>query len=200
MSVPWHDVAMDVYASTDRLTLRRFTGDDVDLLVSLDSDPQVMFYINGGVPTSRHEIETDVLPAFLGHYQRWPGYGFFAVLERVSGDFVGWVHLRPEPGNADDEPELGYRLRRASWGKGYATEASRAVVTRAFAEFGALRVVANTMAVNAASRRVMEKTGLRFVRTFHADWPVRIPGDEFGDVEYAVTREEWEAAGATRRR
>jgi len=48
------------------------------------------------------------------------------------------------------------------------------------------------MAVNTASRRVMEKAGMRFVRTFHADWPVRIPGDEEGDVEYAIDRAQWE--------
>jgi hypothetical protein len=48
------------------------------------------------------------------------------------------------------------------------------------------------MAVNTASRRVMEKTGMRFMRTFHADWPVRIPGDEEGDVEYAIEREQCE--------
>ena len=49
------------------------------------------------------------------------------------------------------------------------------------------------MVVNVASRRVMEKVGMRLVRTFHADWPVRIDGDEHGDVEYVVTRREWEA-------
>ena len=53
------------------------------------------------------------------------------------------------------------------------------------------------MAVNTGSRRVMEKSGLRFVRTFHADWPVRIPGDEHGDVEYSITRIEWHADRAT---
>jgi RimJ/RimL family protein N-acetyltransferase len=47
------------------------------------------------------------------------------------------------------------------------------------------------MAVHTGSRRVMEKAGMRPVRTFHADWPDRIPGDEHGDVEYAITREEW---------
>jgi len=52
---------------------------------------------------------------------------------------------------------------------------------------------AETMAVNVASRRVMEKACLRFVRTFNADWPVRTPGDEEGDVEYAITRAQWEA-------
>lgn len=185
---------MDVFADTERLILRRFTPTDADLLVELDSDPAVMFYITAGVPTPREEIETDFLPAFLRHYARWPGFGFFAIVERATGQFLGWVHFRPEPDGPQDEPELGYRLRRAAWGRGYAAEASRAVIDRGFAEFGVRRVVASTMAVNAASRRVMEKAGLRFARTFVADWPVRIPGDEHGDVEYALTREQWSAA------
>ena len=91
-----------------------------------------------------------------------------------------------------DHPELGYRLRAASWGLGYATEGSRALVDLAFRELGAERVFAETMAVNTASRRVMEKAGLRYVRTFHQEWPDRIEGDEHGDVEYALTRAEWE--------
>ena len=49
------------------------------------------------------------------------------------------------------------------------------------------------MVVNAASRRVMEKAGLRFVRVFHEPWPDRIEGDEQGDVEYALTLDEWNA-------
>lgn len=92
-----------------------------------------------------------------------------------------------------DEPELGYRLVRAAWGHGYAAEASQAVTDHALRVLGVRRVVASTMAVNVASRRVMEKVGMRLVRTFHADWPVRIPGDEHGDVEYAITREKWAA-------
>ena len=57
------------------------------------------------------------------------------------------------------------------------------------------RAYAEGMAVNIGSRRVMEKAGFRYVRTFHEDWHEKIPGDELGDVEYALTREEWEAAG-----
>lgn len=93
-----------------------------------------------------------------------------------------------------DEPELGYRLRKAAWGMGYATEGARALVDKAFTDLGASRVFAETMVVNTASRGVMEKSGLRLIRQFHADWPVRIPGDEHGDVEYAITRAEWECA------
>lgn len=63
----------------------------------------------------------------------------------------------------------------------------------AFAELGAERVVATTMAVNAASRRVMEKAGLRYVRTFFEEWPEYLEGAEHGDVEYAVSRAEWTA-------
>ena len=182
---------MIVVLETERLTLRRFTPDDVDLLAELDSDPEVMFRITGGRTTPRDEIETDVLPAFLSYYERDEGYGFWAAIERATDEFLGWFHFRPAPGHLRDEPELGYRLRRSAWGKGYASEGAIALIDKGFRELGVRRVVAETMVVHAASRRVMEKAGMRLVRIFHQDWPDRIPGDEHGDVEYAITREEW---------
>jgi RimJ/RimL family protein N-acetyltransferase len=182
-----------VFLETQRLVLRRLTDADVDNLTDLDSDPDVTFFINGGRPTPREEVERDELPALLRYYERYPGYGFWAAAERETGAFLGWFHLRPPPeGGSPDEPELGYRLKRSAWGKGYATEGSRALIDKAFRELGARRVFAQTMAVNTASRRVMEKAGLRFVRSFHQPWPFPIPGDEHGDVEYALTREEWD--------
>ncbi len=183
---------MHVVLETERLILRRFTTDDVDNLVELDGDPDVMLYINGGRVTPREEIATDYLPAFLGYYERCSGYGFWAVIEKSTGDFLGWFHFRPGEGHPDDEPELGYRFRKAAWGKGYAAEGSIALINRGFTELGVRRVVAETMVVNTGSRRVMEKSGMRLIRTFHQEWPDRIPGDDQGDVEYAITREEWE--------
>lgn len=180
-----------VMMRTERLLLRRFTPSDVDNLVALDGDPAVMRYLTGGRGTPREEVERDVLPGYLAYDRPDPGYGFFAMIERASGRFVGWLHLRPDEGAPPDEPELGYRLRADAWGRGYATEASLAVLRHGFTELGARRVVAETMAVNSASRRVMEKCGLRYVRTFFQDWPDRIEGDEQGDVEYAVDREVW---------
>lgn len=187
---------MRVFLETERLLLREFTADDVDNLVDLDSDPDVMLYVTGGAPTPREEIETDYVPAFLAYYAGRPGYGFWAAIEKSTGDFLGWFHFRPAPGHPEDEPELGYRLRKLAWGKGYAVEGSRALINKGFTHFSVRRVVAETMVVHAASRRVMEKSGLRETRTFHQDWPHPIPGDEHGDVEYAVTREEWERAQA----
>lgn len=188
---------MEIFLETERLLLRRFTMADVDNLVALDGDPAVMRFITGGRGTPREEIERDVLPAFLSYYERFAGYGFWAAIEKASGEFLGWFHFRPHEGSPADEPELGYRLKRSAWGKGYATEGSRALIRTGFLEHGVRRVVAETMVVNTASRRVMEKSGLSLVRVFHQEWPDKIEGDEHGDVEYALTREEWERrAGA----
>jgi RimJ/RimL family protein N-acetyltransferase len=185
---------MEIFLETDRLVLRRFTEADVDLLVELDGDPEVMRFLTGGKPTPRDEIENDILPAFLGYYERFAGYGFWAATLKSTGDFLGWFHFRPHEGASLDEPELGYRLRRSAWGKGYATEGSRALIRKGFTELGVRRVVASTMVVNVASRRVMEKAGLKLVRIYHESWPYPIEGSEEGDVEYAATREEWEQA------
>lgn len=187
-----HTDAVRVFLQTERMVLREFTADDVDHLVELDSDPDVMLYITGGVPTSRTEIEQETLPAFLAYYERTPGFGFWAAIERATGEFLGWFHFRPAPGHPADEPELGYRLRRSAWGKGYAAEGSRALIDKGFAEYDVRRVLAETMVVNTASRRVMEKAGLRLLRTFHQDWPHPIPGDQHGDVEYGINRAQWE--------
>lgn len=183
---------MHVFLETDRLLLRRFTDADADNLVELDRDPDVMRYINGGRPTPRDVVERETLPRFLQYYDRFEGYGFWAAIDKATGHFLGWFHFRPPDGSPPDVAELGYRLRRSAWGKGYATEGSRALIHKGFAELGVRRVVASTMAVNVGSRRVMEKSGLKLVRTFHQPWPDRIDGDEHGDVEYALDKSDWE--------
>jgi len=186
---------MTVFLETERLILRQFTADDVDLLVDLDSDPDVTMFITGGRPEfSRDEVENEVIPAYLRYYERFAGFGFWAAIERSTGDFLGWFHFRPAQGHPDDEPELGYRLKKSAWGKGYGSEGSIALIDKGFTDHGVRRVLAETMVVNTASRRVMEKAGMRLVRTFHQPWPDKIPGDEHGDVEYAITRDEWLAS------
>ena len=186
--------AVDVFLETDRLVLRKFTVDDLDLLIELDGDPQVMRFINNGSPVDRADV-AEALDWWLGYYDRYDGYGFWAAIEKATSRFLGWFHFRPGEDAGPDEPELGYRLHRSAWGQGFATEGSCALIEKGFTELGVERVNASTMAVNVASRRVMEKAGLHFIRTFHADWPVRIPGDEAGGVEYAITRDQWEANG-----
>lgn len=193
---------MHLFLETDRLVLRRFTEDDVDNLVELDSDPEVMRFLTGGTATPREVVEQSLLPAFMGCYERGDSYGFWAAVEKTTGNFIGWFHLRPQEGSPSDEPELGYRLHRSAWGKGYATEASRALIRKGFTELGARRVVASTYEHNLASRRVMEKIGMQLVRTFRpTDDELRSHGLDpaaatelfpDSDVEYALDRAEWE--------
>jgi RimJ/RimL family protein N-acetyltransferase len=189
---------VDVFLETERLLLRRFTPADLDLLVELDRDPAVMHFITGGIPHSRAEIESEELPAFLSYYERYDGLGFWAAIEKETGNFLGWFHFRPEEGDPM-HVELGYRLRASGWGKGYATEGSRALIEKGFREMSVQRVIASTMAVHVASRRVMEKAGLRYIRTYDPDWPYPIPGDEHGAVEYALERHDWERASQDER-
>jgi RimJ/RimL family protein N-acetyltransferase len=165
--------------------LRRFTHADVEGLFSLHNDPDVMRFLNGGRAASRREVERQ----YRGRFRK---DGYWAAIEKATGDFIGWFGFHPRGDRDPHEFELGYRLRRSAWGKGYATEGSRALIRKGFTELGVRRVLAETMAVNFASRRVMEKSGLEYVRTFHEDWSDPIAGVEHGEVEYALTRAAWE--------
>ncbi|MGW5673254.1 GNAT family N-acetyltransferase [Micromonospora sp. NPDC003776] len=182
---------VSTFLATDRLVLREFTPDDAPLLVGLDADPEVMRHLTGGRPTPAAEIHDRVLPRLLAAYRTPPGLGWWAAQRRTDAAFLGWFEFRPLREGDPREVELGYRLRRSAWGAGYATEGARALVHKGFTELGVERVMATTMAVNAGSRRVMEKAGLAYVRTFHQDWPEAIAGSEHGEVEYALTRDEW---------
>ena len=166
----------DVTIETDRLALRRFTDTDADaeLAFELDSDPEVMRYIGPfGLPDAaayRERIRTVWLPQDVG-----PARGVRAAFEKATGAFVGWIFLRPstlykfaaEAGwTRASELELGYRFRRAAWGRGLATEASAALVKLALADPEVTAVVAAALVTNRASWRVMEKVGMAHVRDF----------------------------------
>jgi RimJ/RimL family protein N-acetyltransferase len=134
-----------VFLESERLCLRHFTMDDADLLFELDNDPEVMRYVNGGVPVPREDIVHDFLPAFLSYYERFDGYGFWAATDKSAGQFLGWFHFRPAEGAGPFEPELGYRLHRFAWNQGYATEGARALISEGFTQFKVERVTAHAM-------------------------------------------------------
>lgn len=192
---PGRIAAVDPYLETKRMMLRRFTGADVEDLVALHGDPVVMKHIGDGRPVPRKVVECETLPRILREYRELPaGHGCFAAHEKASGAFLGWFSLRPATSvGLDGGTEIGYRLLPSAWGRGYATEGARALVSKAFTDLGADRIVATTMTVNTASRRVMEKAGLSLVRTFFEEWPEYIEGAEHGDVEYVITRQTWTA-------
>jgi RimJ/RimL family protein N-acetyltransferase len=179
---------MRIVLETDRLTLRQFTVADADNLFDLNSDHEVMRYLNGGKQASREYIRDEVIPFHLDVYERFPGFGTWAAQARPTGEFLGWFHFRVVEGQGID---LGYRLHRRAWGNGYATEGSRALISKGFTSLGVERVFGHTMAVNLASRRVLEKSGLALVRSFPCQEADDIEGSEQGEVEYALQRADW---------
>lgn len=192
-----------ILLETERLILRRFIQADADHLYDLDNDPDAMRYINGGTPTPRSVIDNDILPTFMRYDAQAPGFGFWAAVGKEAadaGEFLGWFSLRPSK-DASGEAILGYRLRKAAWGKGYATEGARALIHKGFSEWGVRRVVATTYEDNLASRRVMEKLGMTLVRRFRITAQDIQASDTFyststevwdgDDVEYALDRADW---------
>lgn len=168
---------------TERLHLRRLTAEHLSELVELDSDPEVMRYINGGVPSSRQDYVNEFLPRIL-QWDEHP-FGFLAAYEAER--FLGWFHLRPSVADSG-VLELGYRLRRAAWGRGLATEGARALLGYAFEQLRHPAVDACAHPDNAPSIHVMVKCGMRRVGTFiHPRIPVEV-------VRYMIERDAWTPA------
>jgi RimJ/RimL family protein N-acetyltransferase len=152
---------------TARLRLRDITEADAEHLFELDSDPEVMRYIGPrpafDVECYRERTRNVYLPQ-----QAHPWQGVRIVLDRESGEFLGWVFLRPAPASKDarelgwatpSELELGYRFRRSAWGRGIATEAATPLVQLALKDAATTSIVACVLASNARSLRVLEKLG-----------------------------------------
>ena len=178
---------MDVILETERLLLRRFSTDDAANLFELDSDPEVMRYLSKGKPTPMEDIIEKFLSRIFDYYRKFDNLGFWALMEKSTEEFIGWFHLKPDRNNPEDL-DLGYRLKRSVWNKGYATEMARALIDMVFDELDFQKVTAHTVEYNHASRRVMEKAGMKLENHFiyeqfiFPDWSE----DERRAVKYAI--------------
>lgn len=173
---------------TTRLTLTLCTPDDCADFIALERDPEVMLFLNGGHPVDREQADPNT--TFLTPKGTEPYV--WTARHNGNGTFVGWFCLWPE---SETLAELGYRLRRMHWGQGLAAEGASVLIDWGFGNAGYDRIVATTMAVNRASRRVMEKIGMNYTHTNHAEWPDPIPGSEQGEVWYALARSDWKGRG-----
>jgi RimJ/RimL family protein N-acetyltransferase len=183
---------------TERISLIPLADEHFEWEVELDSDPEVMRYLSGRAST-REEVESSHRRR-IAAAAKADGLGFWVGL--VDDEFVGWWILQPAHGpDQPDDPrvaDLGYRLLRRHWGKGLASEGARELVRYGFEEVGLDRIIAQTLAVNAASRAVMERVGLSYVRTFPGSVTVPVAGVEEGEVEYEITTEQWARRTACR--
>jgi RimJ/RimL family protein N-acetyltransferase len=187
---------------TDRLTLVPLADEHLDLEIELDSDIEVLRYL---FPRAQTPDETRRRHANrTARGREVDGLGMWiAFLDGPQQDtetFVGLFMLTPPHGPSQPRiaglADLGYRIRRDRWRQGFAREGSLALLRHAFDTLGLDRVIAQTMAVNAGSRAVMASVGLTFVRPFNEEYEETVAGHERGEVEYAVTRNDWRAQGS----
>lgn len=170
--------------STRRLLLRPRTMADLDACLAMDRDPQVTRFIPGPwADPQAHDafVRERVL-------RNWgPGLGYWSITARAAPDrFLGWILLLP-PDGEEAGTEIGWRLVRAAWGHGYASEAGLAVAAHAFDTLGLSRLVAEIDPGNAGSIRVAEKIGMRRAAAGPA---------EDGHVAFIMTRDDFRSIRA----
>ena len=143
--------------STERLIMRGWRESDLAPWAAMNADPEVRQYLG---PLLTFEQASAWVLNFQDDLDRY-GFGFWAVEDRASGEFIGFTGL----GTVDEEMpftgvELGWRLARPAWGHGYATEAALAALEYGFDIRGLAEIVAVTMAGNLRSRAVMRRIGM----------------------------------------
>ncbi len=173
------------YIETERLILRDLLPTDVDDMFALDSNADVHKYL-GNNPITTVERAAEVIAIIRQQYID-NEIGRWATIEKASGKFIGWSGSKfmrePENGHVDFY-DVGYRLLPQFWGKGYATESAKAALEYVFTNFNADEVIGTAHEENKASRRALEKCGLKFVEQFMwkdltCDW-------------LTISRKEWE--------
>lgn len=173
---------------TDRLILRRWREEDRDPFAAINASPVVCEFL----PKQLDRAESDAMIARIeGHFDD-RGFGLYAVERKETGALAGFTGLAVPWFDAPFMPavEIGWRLGAAHWGKGFATEAARAVLAHAFGPLGLEEVVSFTVPANKRSRAVMERLGLTRDPADDFDLPTLVPGHPLRrHVLYRISRE-----------
>jgi RimJ/RimL family protein N-acetyltransferase len=178
---------MKIFIETDRLILREILPTDEQGLFALDSNPNVHTYL-GNNPVDNisqiREVITKIRQQYIDN-----GIGRWAIIDKVTNDFIGWTGLKfvtETTNNHINFYDLGYRLIEKYWGKGIATETTKATLKYAFEQLNLEEVYGMCDIGNVGSKNVLEKTGLKFIESFDLDgikhhW-------------FRITKDEWTRA------
>jgi RimJ/RimL family protein N-acetyltransferase len=177
--------------TTSRLRLRPWRDEDLAPFAALNADPRVREFF----PTVQtHQESADSMRSIRDHWDR-RGFGLWAVEVLGGAPFIGFIGLSVPSFDAPFTPcvELGYRLAFDHWGRGYATEGSRAALEFGFVTISLSEIVAMTAAGNERSRRVMERLGMRRTPTDDFDHPNIAAGHRLRPhVLYRLTATDWD--------
>lgn len=151
---------------TEHLFIRQFTLDDAEEYWPLVFDPAILRYTDGQPKATLDDVREILLGSPLKDY-RVHGFGRMACVEKSTGRVVGFSGLKYL--NDFDEIDIGYRFLPECWGKGYATESAKILMAHGISELGLRRIVGLVHPENVASKKVLEKLGLRFERELPPD-------------------------------
>lgn len=142
---------------TDRLLIREISEDDYEGLFQLHSDPIVQKYTGESPVKTISEIIKGTKERTFNDYKTY-GFGRWAVILKSTDQFTGWAGLKYL--SEFNEIDLGYRFLPEFWGRGIATEASKAIIIYGFEVLNIEKIIAVAMVENTASIKVMEKAGM----------------------------------------
>ena len=129
------------------------------MILQLNSDPEILKYVHEPVLTTEEQarqILTDIiLPQYKNNLGRW------AIHTKNNNEFIGWCGLKYRP--ELNEIDLGYRLKKDAWGKGYATEAAKHTLDHGFNNLNLQLITGRAHVENIASIKVLEKIGMQFI-------------------------------------
>ena len=173
----------DLIITTERLIIRPFRLGDEEGVLRFSSDPEVQKHTGDVLRTTFEEVNKIITDVWLKDYATY-GYGRFAVIDKVTNEIIGFSGLKflPEAGL----PDLGYRFVPSYWGKGIATESSRAILDYAYKNFDLPEILGFVETANPASSSVLKKLGFQFTKL------APYPGEEEAIEWYSLTQENYE--------
>lgn len=159
--------------NSQRLRFEMMSQDDGHLMFELDQDPAVMRFINGGRASTMEEIQTILLPRLKSYTNPDQGWGIWKVTTLATeldcpSSYIGWILVRPMDFFSDapkfNDIELGWRFKKISWGKGYATEAAKSIMDMLARQADVSHISAVADEENLPSINIMKKLGMQFIK------------------------------------
>ena len=150
---------MHIIFETPRLLLGQFTEDDAALILDLNSDPEIVKYVHEPVLTSEEEAKKIIVDIILPQYKN--NLGRWATFTKSNNEFIGWCGLKFRM--EVNEIDVGYRLKKSAWGKGFATEAAKHTLNHGLYNLNLPLITGRAHIENIASIKVLEKIGMQFI-------------------------------------
>ena len=190
---------MNIFAETERLILREILPSDIEGMFELDSDPIVHKYLGNKPVKTKDEIEKVI--AFIREQYKESGIGRWAVIEKSSGDFIGWSGLKLNIGKKESLNgkqqfyDIGFRFIPKYWGKGYATESALAAIKYGFRVKKYKTITGIALIENIGSNKVLRKIGLNHIEDFkyedtEASW-YELQKEEYKAIQNKLTRQKY---------